>query len=63
MFKQEMCKGINEENAKKVLSKHGWIKTFTEGKKKLYVKRTNDVGRPRMMHFSLEAMQSFEDEI
>lgn len=63
MFRQEMCKGVNEESAKKVLSKHGWIKTFTEGKKKLYAKKTSDVGRPRMMHFSLEAIQNFEIEI
>ena len=67
MFKQEMCVGINEANAKKVLIKHGWIKGFVEGEKKLYVKKTSnhlpDGTRPRMMHFSVEAMQHLEDEI
>lgn len=67
MFKQEMCKGINEASAKKVLIKYDWIKTFIEGEKKLYVKKTSnhlpDGGRPRMMHFSVEAMQNLESEI
>jgi len=53
---------------KKVLIKHGWIKEFIEGDKKLYVKKTStnklpDKTRPRMMHFSIEAMQNLDSEI
>jgi hypothetical protein len=67
MFKKEMCIGMNEANVKKVLIKHGWIKEFIEGDKKLYVKKSSnnlpDGTRPRMMHFSAEAMQSLDHEI
>ena len=67
MFKKEMCIGMNDANVKKLLIKHGWIKEFTEGDKKLYVKKpsTNlpDGTRPRMMHFSIEAMQNLDSEI
>lgn len=68
MFKKEMCIGINEASVKKVLIKHGWIKEFIEGDKKLYVKKTStnklpDKTRPRMMHFSIEAMQNLDSEI
>lgn len=67
MFKQEMCIGINEASAKKTLIQHGWIKGFIEGDKKLYVKKTSnnlpDGTRPRMMHFSVEAMQNAENEL
>jgi uncharacterized protein (DUF927 family) len=67
MFKKEMCIGMNEANVKKVLIKHGWIKEFVEGGKKLYVKKSSntlpDGTRPRMMHFSVEAMQNIECEI
>lgn len=65
MFKKEMCIGMNEANVKKVLIKHGWIKEFTEGDKKLYVKKSNlpDGTRDRMMHFSIEAMQNPDSEI
>ncbi|MFN4187339.1 MAG: DUF927 domain-containing protein [Acinetobacter johnsonii] len=65
MFKKEMCIGMNEANVKKVLTKHGWIKEFTEGDKKLYVKKSNlpDGTRDRMMHFSIEAMQNLDSEI
>ena len=67
MFKTEMCIGMNEANVKKVLIKRGWIKEFIEGDKKLYVKKSStnlpDGTRPRMMHFSIEAMQNIESEI
>ena len=62
MFKKEMCTGMNEASVKKALIKHGWIKEFIEGDKKLYVKKSSntlpDGTRPRMMHFSAEAMQN-----
>ena len=67
MFKKEMCIGMNDANVKKVLIKRGWIKEFIEGDKKLYVKKSStnlpDGTRPRMMHFSIEAMQNTESEI
>lgn len=66
MFKKEMCIGMNEASVKKALIKHGWIKEFIEGDKKLYVKKCSnnlpDGTRPRMMHFSAEAMQSLDNE-
>ena len=67
MFKKDMCIGMNDANVKKVLIKHGWIKEFIEGDKKLYVKKSSntlpDGTRPRMMHFSVEAMQNLDSEI
>lgn len=67
MFKKEMCIGMNEASVKKALIKHGWIKGFIEGDKKLYVKKSNNIlpdgTRPRMMHFSIEAMQNLDSEI
>jgi putative DNA primase/helicase len=67
MFKKEMCIGMNEASVKKALIKHGWIKGFIEGGKKLYVKKSSntlpDGTRPRMMHFSAEAMQNLDSEI
>ena len=64
MFKNEMCIGMNELNVKKVLVKHGWIEEFIEGGKKLYAKKTSsdlpDGSRPRLMHFSIEAMQNID---
>ncbi|WP_441375163.1 DUF927 domain-containing protein [Acinetobacter lwoffii] len=67
MFKKEICIGMNEASVKKVLIKHNWIKEFIEGDKKLYVKKPStklpDGTRPRMMHFSAEAMQSLDNEI
>lgn len=67
MFKKEMCIGMNEASVKKALIKHGWIKGFIEGDKKLYVKKSSntlpDGTRPRMMHFSIEAMQNLDSEI
>ncbi len=67
MFKKEMCIGMNEASVKKTLEKHGWIKCFVEGGKKLYVKKSSntlpDGTRPRMMHFSAEAMQNLDSEI
>ena len=66
MFKKEMCIGMNEVSVKKALIKHGWIKGFIEGDKKLYVKKSSntlpDGTRPRMMHFSAEAMQNLDSE-
>lgn len=67
MFKKEMCIGMNEASVKKALIGHGWIKEFVEGGKKLYVKKSSSVlpdgTRPRMMHFSAEAMQSMDNEV
>mgnify|MGYP002344834268 CR=1 FL=1 len=67
MFKKEMCIGMNEASVKKALIKHGWIKEFIEGDKKLYVKKSSntlsDGTRPRMMHFSAEAMQNLDSQI
>ncbi|WP_291357584.1 DUF927 domain-containing protein [Acinetobacter sp. UBA3106] len=67
MFKKEISIGMNEANVKKVLIKHGWIKEFIEGDKKLYVKRSSntlpDGTRPRMMHFSIESMQNTDIDI
>ena len=67
MFKKEMCIGMNEASVKKALIKYGWIKGFIEGDKKLYVKKSSntlpDGTRPRMMHFSAEAMQNLDSEI
>ena len=67
MFKKEMCTGMNEASVKKALIKHGWIKEFIEGDKKLHVKKSSntlpDGTRPRMMHFSAEAMQNLDSEI
>ena len=66
MFKKEVCIGMNDANVKKVLIKHGWIKEFIEGDKKLYVKKSKilpDGTRQRMMHFSVEAMQNLDSEI
>ena len=66
MFKKEICIGMNDMSVKKVLIKHGWIKEFIEGDKKLYVKKSSntlpDGTRPRMMHFSIEAMQNLGNE-
>lgn len=66
MFKKEMCTGMNEASVKKALIKHGWIKEFIEGDKKLYVKKSSktlsDGTRPRMMHFSAEAMQNLDSQ-
>lgn len=67
MFKKEISIGMNEASVKKVLIKHGWIKEFIEGDKKLYVKKSSntlpDGTRPRMMHFSIEAMQNTDIDI
>lgn len=64
MFKQEMCIGFNEAYAKKVLIKHGWIQSFSEAGKTLYVKKSSsclpDGTRPRMMHFNIEVMQQLD---
>ncbi|MFV5589871.1 DUF927 domain-containing protein [Acinetobacter variabilis] len=67
MFRKEVCIGMNETNVKKVLIKHGWIKEFIEGDKKLYVKKPKnnlpDGTRPRFMYFSVEAMQNLDSGI
>ena len=59
-----MCIGFNEAHAKKVLIKHGWIQSFSEAGKTLYVKKSSsclpDGTRPRMMHFNIEAMQQLD---
>ena len=61
MFKKEMCIGLNEASAKKVLMKYGWIGHFEEGGKTMYSKKVScvlpDGTRPRLMHFNVAAMQ------
>ena len=63
MFKQEMCIGINEATAKKVLKSNGWL---VLGEDDRVVKRMGgklpDGSRPRMMHFKADVMHSFDDE-
>ena len=63
MFKQEMCIGINEATAKKVLKVNGWL---VLGEDDRVVKRMGgklpDGSRPRMMHFKADVMHSFDDE-
>ena len=63
MFKQEMCIGINEATAKKVLKANGWL---VLGEDDRVVKRMGgklpDGSRPRMMHFKADVMHSFDDE-
>ena len=61
LFKKEMCIGINEANAKKVLKKNGWLDCddgrFTKraGRSKL---PTGE--RPAMIHFNERAIQKSE---
>ncbi|MHA3050735.1 DUF927 domain-containing protein, partial [Acinetobacter sp. ANC 4639] len=56
MFKQEMCIGINEASAKKILRTNKWL-DCEDGR---YTKRVSanlpDGTRPTMMHFSINAM-------
>lgn len=63
MFKQEMCIGISEANAKKVLKANEWL---VLGEDDRVVKRMGgklpDGSRPRMMHFKADVMHSFDDE-
>ena len=62
MFKQEMCIGINESNAKKVLKANGWL-DCEDGR---YTKRVStnlpDGKRPTLMHFKADAIQEFDSE-
>ena len=62
MFKQEMCIGINEANAKKVLKANGWLEC-EDGR---YTKRVRsnlpDGTRPTLMHFRIDAIQGFNGE-
>ncbi|MDM1762178.1 DUF927 domain-containing protein [Acinetobacter sp. 251-1] len=63
MFKNEMCIGLNEANAKKVLKANGWI-DCDDGR---YTKRVGrsvlpDGERPTMMHFKADAIQNFDEE-
>lgn len=63
MFKKEMCIGINEANAKKVLKENGWL-DCEDGR---YTKRIGgklpDGSRPTMMHFKVDIMQNFNSDI
>ena len=62
MFKQEMCIGISEANAKKVLKANGWLEC-EDGR---YTKRVSsnlpDGTRPTLMHFRVDAIQIFNGE-
>jgi len=63
MFKKEMCIGMNEASAKKVLKASGWL-DCEDGR---YTKRMGgklpDGSRPTMMHFKVDAIQNFNNEI
>lgn len=63
MFKKEICNGISESQAKKVLKQYGWLEC-EDGR---YTKRVKsnlpDGTRPTVMHFSAVAIQNFSDEI
>ena len=65
MFKKEICIGMNEAYTKKVLMQKGWLKTFKEGNRNLSSKKMSstlpDGTRPRMMYFSIEAINA-DDE-
>ena len=63
MFKNEMCIGLNEANAKKVLKKNHWI-DCEDGR---YTKRVGrsvlpNGDRPTMMHFKADVIQNFDSE-
>ena len=62
MFKQEMCIGISEANAKKVLKANGWLEC-EDGR---YTKRVSsnlpDGTRPTLIHFRVDAIQIFNGE-
>lgn len=62
MFKSEMCTGLNESNAKKVLKKYGWIDCAEDGR---YVKKVSKVlpdgGRPSLIHFKADVIQNFDE--
>ena len=62
LFKKEMCVGVNEANAKKVLKANGWL-DCEDGR---YTKRVRnklyDGTRPTLMHFKIDAIQNFNRE-
>ncbi|MFN0298407.1 DUF927 domain-containing protein [Acinetobacter albensis] len=62
MFKKEMCIGMNEVNAKKVLKANGWLEC-EDGR---YTKRMSntlpDGTRPTMMQFKVDAIRNFNSE-
>ena len=63
MFKKEMCIGMNEANAKKVLKSNGWL-DCDDGR---YTKRVGrsvlpNGERPSMMHFKADSIQNFDSE-
>ena len=65
MFKKEMCIGLNEANAKKVLKQHNWL-DCDDGR--YYTKRVGrsflpNGDRPTMMHFKANVIQNFDSEI
>ncbi|SDC25737.1 DUF927 domain-containing protein [Acinetobacter boissieri] len=61
LFKKEMCLGINEANAKKVLKKNGWI-DCDNGRYDKRVGRSKlpSGERPAMLHFNERVIQNSE---
>ncbi|WP_418655173.1 DUF927 domain-containing protein [Acinetobacter lwoffii] len=59
MFKKEMCIGMNETNAKKVLKANGWLECEDGRYTKRISNKLPDGARPTMMHFKVDAIQNF----
>lgn len=59
MFKNEMCIGMNETNAKKVLKANGWLECEDGRYTKRISNKLPDGARPTMMHFKVDAIQNF----
>ena len=62
MFKKEMCIGMNETNAKKVLKANGWLECEDGRYTKRISNKLPDGARPTMMHFKVDAIQNFNSE-
>ncbi|MBF7683788.1 DUF927 domain-containing protein [Acinetobacter sp. B5B] len=61
LFKKEMCLGINEANAKKVLKKNGWLMCDSGRYDKKTKGKLPDGTRPRMIHFDEKQIRAFDD--
>ncbi len=62
MFKKEMCIGMNETNAKKVLKANGWLECEDGRYTKRISNKLPDGARPTMMHFKVDVIQNFNSE-
>lgn len=60
MFGKEMCIGISESNAKKVLKANNWLDCEDGRFTKRIGGKLPDGSRPSMMHFKIEAIQHFD---